>query len=134
MRSLVLLGMLIAHPIRALGARRQERGQHHQNGKPKKSSWFHFARVSWYGREFAGRRMANGEFFDPRRMTAASRTYPLGTRLELYALRTHRSVVVTITDRGPFSHKADLDISAGAATILGVRSAGIATVRVRKLA
>ena len=58
--------------------------------------------ASWYGEEHRGKLMANGHKFDPDKLTAASWFYPLGTRLRVIT-RTHpqRSVVVTVTDRGP---------------------------------
>jgi rare lipoprotein A len=60
--------------------------------------------ASWYGEEHRGRLMANGKRFDPDKFTAASWFYPLGTKVRVtLASRTERprSVVVTITDRGP---------------------------------
>lgn len=60
--------------------------------------------ASWYGEEHRGKRMANGKRFNPDKLTAASWFYPLGTRVKV-TLGTPagppRSVVVTITDRGP---------------------------------
>jgi len=59
--------------------------------------------ASWYGEDHRGRRMANGKKFNPDKFTAASWFYPLGTkvRVTLDSARHHRSVMVTITDRGP---------------------------------
>jgi rare lipoprotein A len=58
--------------------------------------------ASWYGEAHRGKLMANGEKFDPDRLTAASWFYPLGTRVRV-SLRSdpQRSVLVIITDRGP---------------------------------
>ena len=60
--------------------------------------------ASWYGDEHRGKPMANGQKFDPDQMTAASWFYPLGTRVRVTVASPSaplRSVVVTITDRGP---------------------------------
>lgn len=60
--------------------------------------------ASWYGEAHRGRLMANGKKFDPDKLTAASWFYPLGTRVRVTAnsgSRNARSVLVTITDRGP---------------------------------
>jgi rare lipoprotein A len=60
--------------------------------------------ASWYGEELRGKLMANGKRFDPNKLTAASWFYPLGTRVRV-TIRSpefeSRSVLVTITDRGP---------------------------------
>jgi len=57
--------------------------------------------ASWYGESHRGKRMANGERFDPSKMTAASWYYPLGTRVRVSLKDPARSVIVTISDRGP---------------------------------
>lgn len=88
--------------------------------------------ATWYGRELAGHRTADGELFDPRGMTAAHRTLPFGTWVEVICLDTGRRVRVRITDRGPFGHKDRIiDLSRAAADQLGIRSRGTALVSVR---
>jgi rare lipoprotein A len=57
--------------------------------------------ASWYGESHRGNLMANGERFDPGKMTAASWSYPLGARVRVSLKDPARSVIVTITDRGP---------------------------------
>ena len=60
--------------------------------------------ASWYGESHRGRLMANGKKFDPDKLTAASWFYPLGTKVKVtlhVATTPPRSVVVTVTDRGP---------------------------------
>jgi rare lipoprotein A len=60
--------------------------------------------ASWYGEEHRGRLMANGKKFDPNKPTAASWFYPLGAKVRVTVESTsgrRRSVLVTITDRGP---------------------------------
>ena len=85
--------------------------------------------ASWYGAELAGRPTASGEPFDPDALTAAHRTLPFGTRLEV--TRAGRSVVVTVNDRGPFAGDRILDLSRGAATRLGLVEDGVADVTLR---
>ena len=76
-------------------------------------------RASWYGAALAGRRTASGERFDPEGLTAAHRRLPLGTLVEVTALDTGRAVVVRINDRGPFRGRRIIDLSHGAARLLG---------------
>ena len=84
--------------------------------------------ASWYGYEFAWRRTASGEPFDPHGLTGAHRTLPLGTRLRVTNLSNGRSVLVTITDRGPFVGRRELDLSYAAARQIGMVRAGVARV------
>lgn len=69
-------------------------------------------RAVWY--EHPGR-TANGETFDPEAMTAGHRTLPFGTRVRVVNLKTRRSVVVRINDRGPVQKKFEIDLSRGSA-------------------
>jgi rare lipoprotein A len=71
-----------------------------------------------------GRRTASGESFNPRGMTAAHRTLPFGTRLNVSNPKTGKSVVVIINDRGPFVSGVGLDLSLGAAQAIGMRGTG----------
>ena len=86
--------------------------------------------ASWYGHEFSSRPTASGEPFDPNKLTCAHRTLPLGTKLRVTNLHNGRSVLVTITDRGPFVHLRELDLSYGAARALGMIRRGVARVRI----
>ena len=87
--------------------------------------------ASYYGDKFHGRRTANGEVYNKNAMTAAHRTLPFGTMVEVTFLRTGRSVVVRINDRGPFIEGRIIDLSEGAAREIGLRPHGIGDVRVR---
>lgn len=86
--------------------------------------------ASWYGNE-SGNQTANGERFRPEWITAAHRTLPLPTYVEVTALATGRTILVRVNDRGPFSRGRIIDLSRGAAEQLGIRAAGHAAVRVR---
>jgi rare lipoprotein A len=84
--------------------------------------------ASWYGPGFHGRRTASGETFNSSSLTAAHRYLPFGTRVRVTNLRNGRSVVVRINDRGPFSGGRVIDLSRGAAAIIGVFQSGVAPV------
>ncbi|MGB9141665.1 MAG: septal ring lytic transglycosylase RlpA family protein, partial [Aestuariivirga sp.] len=72
---------------------------------------------------------ANGERFNPGGMTAAHRTLPFGTKIRVTNLRTGESVVVRINDRGPFVHGRVIDLSLGAARLVGLTKSGVAKVK-----
>lgn len=86
--------------------------------------------ASFYGHRFHGRVTASGARYDMHAMTCAHRTAPFGTRLRVTDLETGRSVVVTVTDRGPFRRGRIVDLSLAAAKRLGIVERGLARVRV----
>jgi rare lipoprotein A len=86
--------------------------------------------ASWYGHEFARRRTASGERFNPHDFTGAHRTLPLGAKVRVTNLRNGRSVLVTINDRGPFRTRREIDLSLGAAKALGMVETGVARVMI----
>lgn len=89
--------------------------------------------ASWYGGEFGGSPTANGERFDPGRMSAAHKTLPLPSYVEVTALDTGRTITVRVNDRGPFAGNRVIDLSQAAARALGVERSGTARVRVRRV-
>ncbi len=89
--------------------------------------------ASWYGPEFTGRRTASGSRFDPRELTAAHKTLPLGTLIRVTNPRTGASVLVTVTDRGPFRGRRELDLSKAAAREVGILTRGVASVLIEVL-
>jgi rare lipoprotein A (peptidoglycan hydrolase) len=85
--------------------------------------------ASYYGRSLEGSPMANGHTFDAENYTAAHRSLPFGTKLEVsYG---GESVRVAVTDRGPYVAGRDLDLSLAAAQKIGLTGQGEAPVRVR---
>lgn len=87
--------------------------------------------ASWYGNE-SGNRTANGERFRPGWITAAHTTLPLPSYVEVTALDTGRRIIVRVNDRGPFVRGPRIiDLSRGAAEMLGMKAQGQAPVRVR---
>lgn len=89
--------------------------------------------ASWYGQELAGNPTANGEVFNPDGISAAHKTLPLPSYVEVTALDTGRTILVRVNDRGPFANDRLIDLSHGAAKQLGIDRQGVAGVRVRKV-
>ncbi len=89
--------------------------------------------ASWYGDELRGRTTANGEIFDPDGFTAAHRTLPMSSYVEVTALDTGRTIIVRINDRGPYHGNRLIDLSHGAARQLGMVGNGSRLVRVRRI-
>lgn len=89
--------------------------------------------ASWYGHPFHGRTSASGERYDMEAMTAAHKTLPMPSLVEVTNLENGRRAVLRINDRGPFVSGRIIDVSRGAARKLGFKGNGIAKVRVRVL-
>jgi len=87
--------------------------------------------ASWYGEELAGQPTAIGEAFNPDGISAAHKTLPLPSYVEVTALDTGRTIVVRVNDRGPMTNDRLIDLSRGAAQQLGLNG-GVAAVRVRR--
>ena len=80
--------------------------------------------ASWYGQEYAGRTTANGEIFDPMLLTAAHRTLPFGTIVEVKNSANGKSVRVRVNDRGPYVGNRLIDLSYAAAQQIGLVEPG----------
>jgi len=85
-------------------------------------------RASYYGAGFSGHKTASGERFNPNGMTAASKTLPMGSVVQVTNPENGRSVNVRINDRGPYVRGRSLDLSRGAARKIGLK--GVARVQV----
>ncbi|MCA9589528.1 MAG: septal ring lytic transglycosylase RlpA family protein [Myxococcales bacterium] len=104
----------------------------HQASVPSDVRPMQVGQASWYGKQFAGRKTASGERFDPSQLTAAHRTLPFGTWVDVRRIDTGTSVRVRITDRGPFGDKRRIiDVSHKAAEQLGMVRDGVAEVELR---
>jgi rare lipoprotein A len=86
--------------------------------------------ASWYGRDFHGRRTANGEVFDMESLSAAHPTLPIPSYVRVTNLSNRRSVIVRVNDRGPFKDNRLIDLSKRTADVLGFSGNGLARVRV----
>jgi rare lipoprotein A len=84
--------------------------------------------ASWYGME-GGPQTASGERYNPSGLTAAHRTLPFGTKVRVTSLKTGKTVIVRINDRGPVSRRRIIDVSAGAAEAIGLKNDGVGEVR-----
>ena len=89
--------------------------------------------ASWYGPPYHNRRGSNGEVYNMHAMTAAHRTFPLGSIVRVTNVKTGHSALVRITDRGPFIRGRILDLSLAAAQKVDVVQPGVAEVRVELL-
>jgi rare lipoprotein A len=104
----------------------------------KKPSFFkrvsnNIGMASWYGAVLNGHKTASGETFDMNQMTACHRTLPFGTMVRVVDLHSGKSVIVRINDRGVLFRERIIDLSRGAADKLGIRKAGVASVRLEVL-
>ena len=90
--------------------------------------------ASWYGAKFHGRKTANGETYDMYAMTAAHKTLPMPTMVEVTNLENKKRIVVRVNDRGPFVADRIIDLSKKAAGKLDILTKGTARVRIVALA
>lgn len=86
--------------------------------------------ASWYGERFHGKRTASGEAFNMNEFTAAHKTLPFGTQVQVRNLDNGQEVVVRINDRGPFTRGRVIDLSRAAAQAIGLIQTGTARVAV----
>jgi rare lipoprotein A len=96
-----------------------------------KATFLETGMASWYG---SGKRAADGSAFDKNAMTAAHKTLPMGTMVRVTNLANNQSVVVKITDRGPFVSGRVLDLSEGAAKQIDLYRMGVAKVKIEAFA
>jgi peptidoglycan lytic transglycosylase len=147
-----LLPVLIALLVAACGSQQRastysEGGGHYRAGRPmyKVGAPYQIAGVwyypavdynydetgvaSWYGEEFDQQYTANGEIFDLNQMTAAHRTLPMPSIVQITNLDNGRSMQLRVNDRGPFARGRIIDVSRRAAQLLGFETNGTALVR-----
>lgn len=96
-------------------------------------SWKETGVASWYGTKFHGRRTASGELYSVYGLTAAHRTLPIPSYARVKSLKTGKSVIVRINDRGPFHSSRVIDLSYAAAVKLGIERHGNAQVELERL-
>lgn len=113
-RSYLLSALIMATPFAAQATADADLGSGH---------------ASYYSNEFAGRRTASGELFDPAAFTAAHRTVAFGTRVKVTHLGNGREVVVRVNDRGPWGRGRIIDLSYAAAKQIGMHRSGTAQVK-----
>jgi rare lipoprotein A len=101
------------------------------SGKPV---FTEFGTASWYGPPYHNHAGADGTIFDQNAMTAAHRTLPMGSTVRVTNVATNQSILVRVTDRGPFVPGRVLDLSMGAAKAIGVWRPGVAQVKIEAYA
>ena len=97
---------------------------------PDSEGFVQFGKASWYGQEFHGRRTSSGEAFDMYKYSAAHKTLPLGTYVQVQNLYNNRDLIVRINDRGPFVKGRIIDLSYAAAKDIGLIGPGLAEVKI----
>ncbi len=89
--------------------------------------------ASWYGKDFHGKKTANGEVYDMHGMTAAHKVLPFGTQLRVTNLDNNRTIVVRVNDRGPFVANRIIDLTRTGAEQLDMIGPGTARVRLESV-
>jgi rare lipoprotein A len=100
----------------------------HGGGTPAQPGVY-YGIASWYGGQHHGGPTASGERFNKNAMTAAHRTFKMGTRVRVTRIKNGRTVIVRINDRGPYSKGRIIDLSEAAARQLDMIEDGIAKVK-----
>jgi rare lipoprotein A len=127
MRQIFILLLSACVPLTACAGGHQPHGKNTAAEQKKLAAQTGLA--SWY----VDRRTASGEHYRAGALTAAHRTLPFGTRVRVTNLHNSRSVIVRITDRGPYKKKRVIDVSRAAASELGMIHSGVARVRLEIL-
>lgn len=94
----------------------------------KRNSFGLKGNASWYGSAWNNKKTASGQLFNSKKLTAAHKTLPLGSKVKVKSLETGKSVIVTINDRGPFIKNRIIDLSKRSAEILGISKKGVSKV------
>ena len=89
--------------------------------------------ASWYGTKFHGNKTSNGETYSMYKMTAAHKSLPIPTYVQVTNLKNGKKIIVRVNDRGPFHHNRIIDLSYVAAKKLGIVGTGTGFVEVRSI-
>lgn len=114
-------------PVKSI--RPENKAEKAKLSKASKSGKIQVGTASWYGKQFHGRQTASGDTYDMFQFTAAHRTLPLGTLVKVTNLRNGKWVIVKVNDRGPYVGHRVMDVSYGAAQMMGFRQRGIEKVK-----
>jgi rare lipoprotein A len=136
-RHTVVLGlsMTLLVPIAGIAAEKQQSGDTVKSSAAhkKKMHRAQHGEASYYGKEFFGRKMADGTRMDPQSNIAASKSLPLGTIAEVTNLENGKSEIVEIRDRGPYVEGRIVDVTPKTAQDLGFKEDGVAPVVVKPI-
>jgi rare lipoprotein A len=116
-------------PARSGAAAKRRR----DNSIPVPAGYQETGEASWYGVPFHGRQASNGEIYDMNKLTAAHRTLPFETMVRVTNEKNGKSIVVRITDRGPFVNNRIIDLSYAAAREIDSIGLGVVPVRLEVL-
>lgn len=97
--------------------------------EPKPPPEYEYTKISWYGKEFHGKRTASGNIFDSNKLVAAHKELPFGTKVEIINLNNNKSVIVKIDDRGPFVKYRGFDLSRAAFDSIANLDKGVIKVK-----
>lgn len=127
---------LFAFEVPHAEAMASEKNQHYIYLPREKKKNYHVGQhiegvAAWYGERVHGNVTASGQRFHYGKLTAAHRTLPFGTVVQVTNKKTKKHVTVVITDRGPLSKRFEIDISRRAAEVIGMRRMGIAPVSIK---
>ena len=135
-RLAILLGVSLAlgacalHPGPERPGYDRDMGQYPEKTRARSSGYAEEGVISYYADKFDGRRTASGARFDKNAYTAAHRSLPFGTKVEVTNLANGKSVVVQINDRGPYAEDRILDLSPAAARKIGLLGRGTVKAKV----
>jgi rare lipoprotein A len=118
------LGACAMHPGPDRPGYDRDMGQYPEKTRGREAGWSDEGMISYYAEKFHGRKTASGQTFDKNAFTAAHRSLPFGTMVEVTNLANGKSVVVTINDRGPYAEDRMLDLSPAAARKIGLIGRG----------
>lgn len=124
----------LTYPLSPMaGEKANNSAEESESSGKKKSYRTERGEASYYGKEFYGRKMADGTKMDPRSNIAASRSLPLGTIAEVTNLENGKSEIVEIRDRGPYIDGRIVDLTPKTAEKLGFKEDGVAPVVVEPI-
>lgn len=131
---LILVGLFAVNTTNAQDTDKKDKDKKEEKkDKEKTSNRILYGTASFYSNKFQGRKTANGEIFDQKKMTAACNVLPLGTWIRVTNLRNKKSVVVKTNDRLHTKMKRIVDLSRVAASQLGYIGSGLTRVKVEVL-
>ena len=102
-------------------------------GSSKWSGYTAAGKASYYANKFQGRKTASGERYDKAKRTAAHRKLPFGTKVKVTNVRSGKTVIVRINDRGPFVKGRVIDLSRSAFIAIAKIEAGVIEVKLEVL-
>ena len=124
------LGACAFHPGPDRPGYERDMGQYPEKTAAQSAGFEQTGSISYYADKFHGRKTASGARFDKNAMTAAHRSLPFGTKVEVTNLDNGKSVTLEVNDRGPYSDNRILDVSPAAARKLGMMGSGTAKARI----